>query len=370
MKKLSCLFLLFLVTPFLFSQNPSSSLPRTNRDYVKILSAEPSENLTEGETVTFQIEVEYELSSAGQGMIMVGFNTYSYDSYSMVSSSSLIIEKERARVTLTPSVTIKDWGPGRFFQVYVNLSPYPHGDSWSPLSSDTRALKMAENPSGIPGDPRRWALALTGIISRINGMNLTTLNSHAMTEEGRNAIAGMLKRDWNITGREELLGTIKYLEDFGQSAELNYILKIIEETAAADHSIFSLYNRYQIAQREYNYYQFVYSNLVLYNQRDLKAWDLGRIISLCRWGYDCGYLEESEAWEKILFYARKIQPLYASWREYGVSYSFGRIFWASGFGQELDYMKSTDTAFGQLLDDGGTWSTLPWNVNLGAEQDE
>jgi len=35
-----------------------------------------------------------------------------------------------------------------------------------------------------------------------------------------------------------------------------------------------------------------------------------------------------------------------------------------------EYMKSTDTAFGQLLDDGGAWSTLPWNVDLGAEQDE
>ncbi|MDR2176588.1 MAG: DUF1266 domain-containing protein, partial [Treponema sp.] len=73
-------------------------------------------------------------------------------------------------------------------------------------------------------------------------------------------------------------------------------------------------------------------NWNIFNDRNILAWDLGRNIALCRWGYDVGFLSEEEAWEKIMYYAKLIQPLYKSWEEYGYDYYMGRVFWASGFG--------------------------------------
>jgi hypothetical protein len=54
------------------------------------------------------------------------------------------------------------------------------------------------------------------------------------------------------------------------------------------------------------------------------------------WGFDTGFLIEQEAWEKIMYYARMIQPLYTSWEEYGTDYCAGRLFWSSDFGGEAN----------------------------------
>jgi hypothetical protein len=91
---------------------------------------------------------------------------------------------------------------------------------------------------------------------------------------------------------------------------------------------------------------------------------LGRNIALCRWGYDTGLLTEEEAWEKIMYYARKIQSLYNSWAEYGLDYYLGRIFWASGSGSEMDYFLKTDEAYQKLMGLAGYWTSLEWKVNL------
>jgi len=56
----------------------------------------------------------------------------------------------------------------------------------------------------------------------------------------------------------------------------------------------------------------------IYQYLTIKAWDLGRSISLCRWGYNVGFITEDEAWARIFRIARIIQPLYRSWEGYGM----------------------------------------------------
>jgi hypothetical protein len=94
------------------------------------------------------------------------------------------------------------------------------------------------------------------------------------------------------------------------------------------------------------------------------AWDLGRIIALCKWGYACEYLEEEEAWEKVMYYAKKIQPLYTSWEEYGMDYCAGRIFWAAGSGNEVSILSRTEQIYRYLISRTGYWRNFTWDINL------
>jgi hypothetical protein len=211
-------------------------------------------------------------------------------------------------------------------------------------------------------DAQRWAIALTEIMTRVNEDSHENLNFKEFTDYDTKSIQDMLVEDWGINNREELLATLDGMEKGGHTGALEKLKKIIGETQ--DYSLFNMLNAYNMDATDYNRFKFLLSNWAIYRNRSIAAWDYGRNISLCRWGFQCGYMTESEAWDKIMYYAKKIQPLYTSWKDYGADYYMGRIFWASGFGAEIQYLYKTANIYDELTANGGYWTTLDWNVDL------
>jgi hypothetical protein len=212
-----------------------------------------------------------------------------------------------------------------------------------------------------------WAIALTGIMTERNRSSRNTLNADVMNKKNTDKWLEVLKRDWGINNREELLEAIENTGKNGHASALKTIKLIIEEMANSQgqsFTIFDINNKYQLSQKYYNYLKYVISNWSIYKNRTILAWDLGRCISLCRWGYQVGFLTEEEAWEKIMYYAGKIQPLYSSWNDYGYDYYMGRVFWASGFGEDTDYLKQTDPIYKKLL--SSYWHKIDWRTDLNA----
>jgi hypothetical protein len=211
-------------------------------------------------------------------------------------------------------------------------------------------------------EARRWAIALTGIMTELNKDSHDTLNFGVMNGANKLQYLELLRRDWGVSSREELLETMAVMELNGHASSLAFVKKIMSENK--DLSFNGTFNKLQLSSRQYNYLKFTAANWGHYYNRSILAWDWGRNIALCRWGYDTGFLSEEEAWEKIMYYARKIQSLYNSWAEYGLDYYFGRIFWAAGFGSEMDYFLKTDEAYQKLMGQAGYWASLKWKVNL------
>ncbi|MDR2370151.1 MAG: DUF1266 domain-containing protein, partial [Treponema sp.] len=187
---------------------------------------------------------------------------------------------------------------------------------------------------------RLWALALTGFLTVSNGDQHDLLGFDDINENNKKNYLELLRRDWGVTTREELLKAIQETENDGHAARLKYIKEIIQEilNEKSEFTIITVYNKYHLNSRLYNYLKFVVINWNRYSARTILAWDLGRVIALCRWGYSTGFLTEEEAWEKIMETAGKIQPMYQSWEEFGYDYYMGRIFWASGFGDDINYL--------------------------------
>ena len=209
-----------------------------------------------------------------------------------------------------------------------------------------------------------WAISLAGIMTEMHKTNRNTLNADEINEGNIKKWLETMRRDWGINNREELLQTLETMENEGHASSLKYIKQIIAETINQDQSfsMFDIYNKYQLSQRQYNYLKFTVINWNLFGNRTIMAWDLGRNISLCRWGYEVGFLKEEEAWEKIMHYAKKIQLFYNSWNEYGFDYYMGRVFWASGFGEDIDYVLQTDPLYKKLV--GGYWNHIKWYTEL------
>jgi hypothetical protein len=213
--------------------------------------------------------------------------------------------------------------------------------------------------------PQLWAISLTGIMTEINSSNRNALHASTMNERGKNTWLNTLSRDWGITTREELFRTLDSLETGGHAASFREIQGIVNEVIKAGNNnsaVSAVLNRYQWDITKYNRFRYVAANWNMYEFMTIKAWDLGRSISLCRWGYNVGFITEDEAWARIFHIARIIQPLYSSWEEYGYEYYMGRVFWASGFEEEERYLEWTEPIYRKLMN--SYWSWIDWNIDL------
>jgi len=209
---------------------------------------------------------------------------------------------------------------------------------------------------------QRWAIALTEVMTVMNKDNHDSLNFGDLSEASKARYLAVLKRDWGISSREDLLGTLEEMEMDGHAVALETAKKRYLENK--DLSIFAIYNKYQLSAKQYAYLKFVAANWPLFKDRNIIVWDYGRNIALCRWAYDCGFFSEREAWEKIFYYAKKIQPLYKSWKEYGFDYYMGRVFWASGFAADIEYLLATEKIYRALIGRDGYWTTMDWSTPL------
>ena len=225
---------------------------------------------------------------------------------------------------------------------------------------------LPENPGAAALTGRQlWAIALSGMMTELNNDRHTTLNFNTMNGRNKRVYRRILRRDWNVHNKNELLQAMEDLERSGSAAGLERLKRIITEN---HNDIERILEKHTFSKREYNRLEFILKYWEIYRHARIAAWDLGRAIALCRWGFDVGFLSEEEALERIMYYAKKIQPLYGSWEEYGLHYSQGRIYWASGFGSkddEYEYMEQTDRLYKKLTGDSGYWRNLEWNVELG-----
>ena len=216
-----------------------------------------------------------------------------------------------------------------------------------------------------------WAISLPGILTEARGGYRNSLNDMAMNENGRNSVLTTLRRDWGITTREQLLDMLDSLENGGHAASFKEIQWIVNEIIEAgnDGSVISaILNKVEWDRVKVNRFNYVNKNWEKYQNVTLKGWDLGRSVSLCRWGYNVGFMTEAEAWKRIFHIASTIQPLYSSWEEYGYDYFMGRLFWASSSGEEESYLRTTEPIYNRLLN--SYWGWLDWDVDLEAEEED
>jgi hypothetical protein len=73
---------------------------------------------------------------------------------------------------------------------------------------------------------------------------------------------------------------------------------------------------------------------------DATAWDMGRLVNIARYSYDCGYIPADRAWEYI-FHAQEVSAsCYTDWASFGRAYIIGRAMWG-GENVSLSVMMDT-----------------------------
>ncbi|MFC4640225.1 DUF1266 domain-containing protein [Deinococcus hohokamensis] len=164
---------------------------------------------------------------------------------------------------------------------------------------------------------QRWALAAGAQLTEMNDSRHDTLNPEptADTSDWRSG----LEQWWEVTGREELLDRLHWLESSGHRQKFKEALG-----------------------------------------HEPLAWDLVRYINLVRWGFGARFLQEAEAWQFILRVAPRLEAAYDSWGAMARDYILARNEWAGGVDPAL--VRVTE----RLLDPENKrspWQQMPWPVS-------
>lgn len=207
-----------------------------------------------------------------------------------------------------------------------------------------------------PTDAQRWALALAGILGRLNGERHDRLGGRARDLYEREASTHALAKWWNIDGPDAARSCLDWLADEGHRADLRALVTALsaEEPTAEQRAI--------IEDASEDRLRFAREHAASLGERGLLAWDLGRLVAVAGWAHLAGYLsDEEEAWARILPAARAVQAAHGSWREFGEHYLLGLEF---AFGSTDDGSRQALTAL--LRDEQSPWRRLAWRTSLDA----
>ena len=101
---------------------------------------------------------------------------------------------------------------------------------------------------------------------------------------------------------------------------------------------------------------------------DFLAWDLVRVIMLCRAGLAAGIIGRDEAADTALIASHGLQERFASWQDMGSHYFRGRWYWASeaGIEEALSLQHDEHAQHRLATDPSSPWQVMPWQTPLPA----
>ncbi len=240
-----------------------------------------------------------------------------------------------------------------------------------------RQSPIAENPyppfigKSYPEDAkptarqRQWALATSAVLTEINTC------CHFILEETQSTNAHgakTLRNGWGVHNREDLLRSLKWLEEGGHRRRYDSFARALQQRGqilarpevsyAAD-----LTNIDDEQKRTIAVVKIIHKR---FGKQGLAGWDFSRYVSLCRWGVHAGYITEEEAWMRIMPVARMLQSTFSSWEELAYNYRLGRIFWSPMYDDD-DILKALERLKNE---NSSPWTCLTWQTNLLPEKQQ
>ena len=224
----------------------------------------------------------------------------------------------------------------------------------------TSTTAPSSNPANSkpdkPGTPEAWGLATSALLTQLNGGRHDLLGTQLATprivRDEKQALADW----WGVNNRDDLLAMLDWVDQGGHRKDWDQLAAYIASLSSSELSQFLT----KVASDpEMKHQVDVVRKLApKLGDKSLLGWDYARYISLCRWGFVCGYLTEKEAWDRIMPVAAMLQKTFDSWADLGENYMIGREFWS------YEQMQKD----GDLIRQAYAWlmssSTSPWNLNV------
>ena len=161
-------------------------------------------------------------------------------------------------------------------------------------------------------DLKHMILGCSVIICLGNGGDPYKIGMYERSEKTSQVVRDtLLRRDWSINNRKELLDTVARMTDHGHNDEF----KKGEISLNGDSFTMSVLAPQTAADR------------LKWGDRGIAAWDWFRMLHLLSWGYTAGYLELPEVYTYAEPIAERLRGNFSSWDEAVDNYLDGYAFW-------------------------------------------
>ena len=222
-------------------------------------------------------------------------------------------------------------------------------------------LQTGESYTPPTQEQKLWALATCAVLTESNRRRHDMLGGCERGPKEIKAWQDSLAKWWGDNNREDLLGTLNWIEEGGHRREFDEIARDL--SAATPAQLANIRIRIAANPSISNKVEIVLKYKDEFGRKSLAAWDYDRYVSLCGWGYIAGYLSEEEAWQRIMPVARLLQKTFASWKDLGNNHVVGREFWSWKHTQEGGDL--TRQCYEKLLTDlSSPWVLLKWETDL------
>ena len=208
----------------------------------------------------------------------------------------------------------------------------------------------------------KFEIMLSGILSYINGHDNDTLDVEEHNEFFHERINYILTEFWGIENKDDVYNTISWLLNEGHTDEyLGYanadtVDELIDEDMDEE--------EIEIVKNGFEFAKYFKDKLP---ENIMLGWDYGRAAAIVRWSYFMNYISEEEAWEILDKIAGVMIGAFNSWKEFGISYIVGGLFWTYRKDPSETYNRYYETveALEGLLTETGEeedreWLRNPW----------
>lgn len=225
----------------------------------------------------------------------------------------------------------------------------------------------------LPADwqPMDWAMAAVAPLALVRKWQWRMPTGQPLNRRRRRRARRYLRREWDIRQAEDWTETAQWLLETGQRmafhAEIDHILTM-DETTLAMHLTAIDRGEVEPLHGETKTEQLARIHWIRQEGRSLLdhsylAWDLLRLIDLCRWGLRAGLLEVSIAERYATASAQALQQRYRTWQELYQQYWHGWRYWSApdfeagqaALHQQLDWCRTHRRS---------PWRRLPWDLPL------
>jgi hypothetical protein len=247
----------------------------------------------------------------------------------------------------------------------------------NPSPPATNQPPAASIPTFRVTDPEEHALAFGAYLVLAHDKDPGPLGKDEVDPTVRQLEQKALAEWWNVHNKQELLEVLKWVRSEGHRLEFVKLRDTMLGIPEADLPL-AVLNKYEDKLNSRwrlpppkDSKEVERRMLVLLHLHDqerkvppITAWDLGRYINLCIWGYLSGYFSHQEALDLAMPMARRIQKSYDSWADYSRDYLLGRTFWSpEDMREEATFYQSLTH---HLLDTtNGYWTKIDWHSSLG-----
>ena len=174
-------------------------------------------------------------------------------------------------------------------------------------------------------DFEKYAIAFSSNLFQLNREYHLDFSGKTIYQANQGNPKNLLQKDWGITDYDSLVEMFNSLVTSGQSGSYKKLLALLNQYEGKSVLDIALAERLSILDITRLYY--VRDTHDFLGSHDIEAWDLGRAITIMRWGIACDYISVEEATELCTPVVEKLKKDYVCWYDYFVHYIQGRGFY-------------------------------------------